>query len=355
MLVDWGSWDQDFNTMTKDICTDLLAMINDRAQDFVCVPMQGSGTFSVEAALGSLLPRSGGKTLVLSNGAYGQRIAKIISYLGRPLRVLDKGDYLPPLPDDVDQLLSEDSSITDVVVVHCETSSGILNPIADLARVVKQHGKRFFIDAMSSFGALSLDVQEIPFDVCISSANKCIEGVPGFGFVLVRRDLITQRKGVAHSLSLDLYDQWQGFEQTGKWRFTPPTHVVAAFSSALAQHRSEGGAPGRLERYISNQRALVKGMRALGFKTLLADEWLSPIITTFISPSEPQFSFPRFYELMKERHFIIYPGKLTEVESFRLGNIGQIDGAVIAQLLVAVESSLTTMGIFTKSHEDTQE
>ena len=345
MLVDWGSWDPDFNQMTKAICADLLALINDRDDSYVCVPMQGSGTFAVEAALGSLLPGSGGKTLVLANGAYGQRIAKIISYLGRPFTLLDKGDFLPPLPEEVALLLQGDPSLSDVVVVHCETSSGMLNPLADIAREVQKAGRRLFIDAMSSFGALPINAEEIPFAVCISSANKCIEGVPGFGFVLVQRALISQRKGVAHSLSLDLYDQWQGFEHSGKWRFTPPTHVVAAFASALAQHRAEGGCSGRLERYLANQRKLVSGMRALGFKTLLPDQWLSPLITTFLSPLDPCFSFAQFYELMKERNFIIYPGKLTEVESFRLGNIGQITPAIIDELLAAVRSSLDIMTI----------
>ena len=334
MLNDWGSWDADFRDMTARLRRSLLAIAGvDDTYD--CVPLQGSGTYCVEAMLGSFVPGDG-KVLVLANGAYGKRMARTLEYLGRPFTVLDKGDYLPPRGPEVAALLNADPAITHVAVVHCETSSGILNPIEEIAAVVATHGRKLLIDSMSAFGALPLDAAALRCEAFVSSANKCIEGVPGFGFVIARKSALAEAKGRSHSLSLDLHDQWEVMNRTGQWRFTPPTHVVAAFLEALSLHAAEGGAPGRLARYSRNRDVLVAGMRRLGFTTLLEDRWLSPIIVTFLSPVDPAFSFARFYELMKESGFIIYPGKLTEVDSFRIGCIGAIDETVMRAAIDAV-------------------
>jgi len=344
MLRDWGSWDGEFNQVTAEIRRELVAMAGVADDSYVCVPLQGSGTFAVEAALAAAVPRDG-KALVLMNGAYGKRARQTLDYLGRAHVSLDKGDYLPPQPEEVDQLLRDNPDITTVFLVHCETSSGILNPLREIAEVVKRHDKLLMVDAMSSFGAVPLTVDAIPFDVLVSSANKCIEGIPGFGFVIARRDLLEASKGRFHSLSLDLFEQWQYMERSGQWRFTPPTHSVVAFRSALEQHRAEGGVAGRLARYTRNRDVLVAGMRAMGFRTLLEDRWLSPIITTFFCPEHPNFAFKRFYDELKQRQFIIYPGKLTLAESFRVGHIGQIDEGIVHQLLRAIAETLAVMQV----------
>lgn len=344
MLRDWGSWDSSFNEITADVRRRLVAMAGG-GNAYDCVPLQGSGTYCVEAMLSSFVPRDGW-VLVLMNGAYGQRAARTLQYLGRDFLKLDKGDYLPPMPDEVDALLARHPEVTDVVVIHCETSSGILNPLQDIADVVmKKHGRRLLVDAMSSFGAVPLDVADIPCEALVSSANKCIEGVPGFGFVIAKTSALETAEGRSHSLSLDVHDQWAYMNRTGQWRFTPPTHTVAAFREALDQHEGEGGVPGRLARYSRNRDVLVKGMRQLGFQTLLQDEWLSPIIVTFFCPADPKFGFSRFYDELKARNFIIYPGKLTEAESFRIGCIGQIDEGVVQKLLIAVDEALDVMDV----------
>lgn len=350
MLRDWGSWDDDFNRVTADVRAQLLAMAEAASDAYACVPMQGSGTFAVESAL-ACATSPNGKVLVLMNGAYGKRAAQLLDMMGRRYVTLDKGDYLPPQPDEVAALLQQDADIAAVFLVHCETSSGILNPLEAIAEVVRTHGKTLIVDAMSSFGGVPISLAKTPIDVLISSANKCIEGVPGFGFVIIRQTLLAAGKGRAHSLSLDLHAQWDYMERTGQWRFTPPTHTVVAFQAALAQHQEEGGVTGRCARYTHNRNVLVKGMRALGFSTLLEDEWLSPIITTFLSPTDPAFEFKTFYAALKARGFLIYPGKLTDVESFRIGCIGQLDAAVIEQLLSVIQDALTDMGVslFTES------
>ena len=343
MLRDWGSWDDDFRSMTRDLRRRLLNLAGAGAGAYDCVPIQGSGSYCVEAMLGSFVPKDG-KVLVLANGAYGLRAATTMEYLGRAYRLLDKGDYLPPRGSEVAGLLAEDPGITHVLVIHCETSSGILNPIEEIAEATRAAGRKLLIDSMSAFGALPLDPAALNCAAFVSSANKCIEGVPGFGFVIARKDEITAAKGNSHSLALDVHAQWETMEKTGQWRFTPPTHAVAAFLTALDAHDAEGGPEGRLGRYTANRDLLVAGMRALGFETLLEDRWLSPIIVTFFCPADPAFSFQGFYDAMKRRGFIIYPGKLTVVDSFRIGCIGRMDAAIMRRVVDAAKDALAEMG-----------
>ena len=344
MLRDWGSWDDDFCAMTQEMRDRLLALIGDGAEAFDCVPMQGSGSFSVEAMLGTFIPTSG-KALVLSNGAYGQRSAQTLQYLNRDYTVLDKGDYLPPRGEMVAQMLAQDPAITHVVAIHCETSSGILNPIEEISQATYAAGRTLLIDSMSAFGALPLDANQIRYEALVSSANKCIEGVPGFGFVIARKSALEAAKGNSHSLCLDLHAQWSHMNKTGQWRYTPPTHVVAAFLEALRAHEAEGGVAARGARYRQNRDVIVEGMRSLGFETLLKDRWLSPIIVTFFCPADPKFKFEQFYALMKKKGFIIYPGKLTVLDSFRIGCIGQMDAHTMRQVVSAAQEALNKMDV----------
>ncbi len=344
MLRDWGSWDGDFRAMTANMRSRLIALLGDGGEAFDCVPMQGSGTFAVEAMLSSFIPKDG-KALVLANGAYGQRAVQTLDYLGRAHAVLDKGDYLPPRGAEVAAILADDPAITHVVAIHCETSSGILNPIEEIAEATSAAGRKLLVDSMSAFGALPLPPSQITYEAMVSSANKCIEGVPGFGFILARKTALDEAAGNCPSLSLDVHAQWAHMNKSGQWRFTPPTHAVAAFLAALDAHEAEGGVAGRGARYTRNRDVMVAGMRELGFETLLDDRWLSPIIVTFFCPDDPNFRFDRFYDLMKDKGFIIYPGKLTVVDSFRVGCIGQMDEHVMRQVVAAAKHSLAEMGV----------
>jgi len=344
MLRDWGSWDDDFRAMTADMRRRLLALTGDGTGAYDCVPLQGSGSYCVEAMLGSFVPKDG-KVLVLANGAYGLRAAQTMQILGRAYSLIDKGDYLPPRGVEVAAALDADPAITHVIAIHCETSSGILNPVKEIAEVVLDKGRKLLVDSMSAFGAVKLDVRDIPYEAMVSSANKCIEGVPGFGFVIAKKTALEAAKGNSHSLSLDLHAQWATMEKTGQWRFTPPTHVVAAFIEALKTHEAEGGVVARGARYARNRDVMVAGMRELGFETLLANNWLSPIIVTFFCPADQNFVFSRFYDLMKQKGFIIYPGKLTVVDSFRVGCIGRMDEHVMRKVVEAARQSLAEMGV----------
>ena len=352
MQRDIGSWDGDFRKITKEIRQKLIEILLEtstktdtlEADPYIAVPMQGSGTFSVEAMLGSFVPKDG-KALVLSNGAYGKRCFESLKYFGRPSEIIDMGDFLPPDPNLIKKALQKDPSISHVVVIHCETSSGILNPIEKISQVVEMENRSLLIDSMSAFGAIPIDVGKIKFDAIVSSANKCIEGVPGFGFVLAKKSVLESSKDQSHSLSLDLYSQWQYMESSGQWRFTPPTHAVLAFLSALNQHKLEGGVLGRLDRYEKNKRILISGMQNLGFETLLSKKWLSPIIVAFLCPADQNFIFDKFYNLMKDEGFIIYPGKLTIADTFRIGCIGQVDGKIMKEVVSAVERSLYEMNV----------
>ncbi|MDH0731904.1 2-aminoethylphosphonate--pyruvate transaminase [Pseudomonas sichuanensis] len=335
MLVDWGSWDRDFNQLTASVCEQLLAII-DGAASHHCVPLQGSGTFAVEAAIGTLVPRDG-KVLVLINGAYGQRLAKICKVLGRQYSTFETAEDQPTTAEDVDRLLAADPSVTHVALIHCETSTGILNPLPEIAQVIKRHGKRLIIDAMSSFGALPIDAREVPFEALIAASGKCLEGVPGMGFVFAEKNALAAAEGNAHSLAMDLQDQHAYMAKTGQWRFTPPTHVVAALHEALQQYVEEGGLPARHQRYADNCKTLLDGMAKIGLQSFLPAEIQAPIIVTFHAPKDPRYQFKDFYERVKAKGFILYPGKLTQVETFRVGCIGVVgpDGMQAAVNAVA--------------------
>ncbi len=341
MARDWGSRDARFIALTARVRDRLVALAG--GEDTSAVLVQGSGTFAVEAMLGTFVAR-GGRCLVLVNGAYGKRMARICQVIGRDHVVYETADDTPPDPARLDALLAEDETIGHVAAVHCETTSGILNPIEDIAEVCAARGRALLIDAMSSFGALALDLAATPCEAMAASANKCLEGVPGIGVVVARRAALAAAEGNAPSLSLDLHDQWRGFEATGEWRFTPPTHVMAAFDQALDEHAAEGGVAGRGARYAANCRVLVDGMRALGFETFLPDALQAPIIVTFHAPTDPRFNFARFYDALAARGFLIYPGKLTAAASFRIGCIGRLDEAVMRDVVGAVAEVMGEIG-----------
>jgi len=310
----------------------------------VCVPLQGSGTFIVEAMIGTLVPRSG-KLAVLVNGAYGARMVRMCEYLRRDRVVLETPEDTPVDPGALDAALAADAAITHVVVVQCETTSGVLNPVEEIAAVTARRGRRLLVDAMSAFGALPLDAAVIPYDALAASSNKCLEGVPGVGFAIIRQSALGAAKGNAPSLSLDLHDQWAAMEKTRQWRFTPPTHVLAALDQALAEHAAEGGVAGRGARYASNCRILVEGLRALGFETLLPDALQAPIIVTVRMPADPKFSFESFYDRLSRRGYVIYPGKLTVADSFRIGCIGRLGEGEMRGVLSAISEILAEMGV----------
>ena len=343
MLHDWGSRDRAFIDMTARIRETLVGLV-DAAETHVCVPLQGSGTFAVEAAIATLLPRDG-KLLVLINGAYGRRMVKICEYLGRSWVSLETPEDTPNDLAVLDGLLSRDKAITHVAAVHCETTSGILNPIEEIAECVKRHERSLLIDAMSSFGALPLSVSSVPFDAVVASSNKCLEGVPGIGFAIVRQGVLEASAGNSHSLSLDLVGQWRGLEANGQWRFTPPTHVLAAFDRALTEHTEEGGTEARGRRYADNCRKLIRGMREIGFAPLLSDNLQAPIIVTFHMPSDPAFDFEDFYARVGDKGFLLYPGKLTVAPTFRVGCIGRLGVAEMERALEAIRETVTEMGV----------
>jgi 2-aminoethylphosphonate-pyruvate transaminase len=344
MLRDWCTWDDDYHRIVESIRQTLVRLATMEG-GYTSVLMQGSGTFVVESVIGSVIPPEG-HLLVLANGAYGQRMAEIAGRLALSTVVQDSGELHRPDLDLLSRTLDRDPKITHVGVIHCETTTGMLNPIDAVARIVKAHGKVLIVDAMSSFGGMPLDIAGLGADFLVSSANKCIQGVPGFGFVIAKRSELEKAKGWARSLSLDLYDQWQTMESHhGKWRFTSPTHVVHAFAQALKELAEEGGILKRYERYRSNHRVLVDGMRALGFKTLLADELHSPIITSFLNPAHDAYDFKRFYLDLKARGFVIYPGKITSAPTFRVSNIGNVTPGDMRRFLTAVRESMFWAGI----------
>lgn len=344
MLRDAGSRDGEFIAIVADIRKRLLQLANTQAGEFEAVLLPGSGTYSVEAVVSTALPRDG-ELLVIVNGAYGQRIAKIAETLGIRTHTLTYAENTLPALSDIESTLQNEPGIALVAAVHCETTSGIINPIQEIGRLARQAGKPYFVDAMSSFGAIPIDLNECGIDYLVSSANKCIEGVPGFGFTLARTECLTRCEGQARSLSLDLHAQWKGLEKNGQFRFTPPTQSLLAFHQALLELEAEGGVEGRGGRYQRNHQRLIEGMRKLGFQEYVPAQLQGPTITSFLYPDHPNFEFEDFYERLNQRGCVIYPGKVTQANCFRIGNIGRLDASDIDALLLAIRETVSEMQI----------
>jgi len=322
MLTDHCTWDDDYKQITIDICNQLLKIAHCSPENYTAVLMQGSGSFGVESVLNSSLGKRD-KILIITNGAYGDRMSEMIHYMGLKYDVLNCFYNEQPNVDDIDRFLTRNPEITHVAVVHCETTTGILNNIEAIGQVVKKHNKIYIVDAMSSFGGIDIEVERLNIDFLVSSANKCIQGVPGFSFVIAKRKSLMNCKGQATSLSLSLYDQWKEMDKDGKWRFTSPTHVVLAFAQALKELDAEGGVSARNKRYQENMDLLRKNFKTLGLIPYLDEQVQAPIITTFEFPKE-NFNFKKMYDFIKKRGFAIYPGKLANLDTFRIGVIGEI-------------------------------
>ena len=343
MLRDAGSWHFEFNDLVASIRERLLSLAElSRADGWEAILLQGSGTFGVEAVFQTCVPPEG-KVAVLTNGAYGERMVLMLKHARIEHAVLRFAENIVLSAEKLDELLGQDRAVTHVAAVHCETTTGILNPIEAIGQVAKKHGKIFVVDAMSSFGARPIDFCGCGIDYLISSPNKCVEGVPGFSFVLCRRKVLAACEGYARSLSLDLLGQLKGFDKNGQFRYTPPTHALLAFDQALRELEVEGGVAARGERYRRNHETLLAGMSELGLRPYLEASVQTCIITAFRTPNDPNFSFEAFYHGLSERGFIIYPGKLTEVDTFRVGTIGRIFPSDIEQLVQAIRTVLVEM------------
>lgn len=336
MLIDRCTWDEEYKSITQGIRANLLKLAGVQDPEYTVVLLQGSGSFGVEATLNSCINKAE-KCLFITNGTYGERMVKMAEKIGISHEVYNLPFDTIPKIEHVERLLKEDKAITHVAMVHCETTTGLLNPIEAITVLCKKNGKKIIIDAMSSFGGVSIDLQSLNIDFLISSSNKCIQGVPGFSFVIANTQELILCKNKATSLVLDIVDQWEVMKSDGKWRYTSPTHVVAAFSKAIDELIVEGGILAREKRYVENNRLLIEGMRSLGFKSYVKTELQSPIITTFIYPT-PSFDFNAFYYFVKERGYILYPGKLTTEDTFRIGNIGEIYPDDINKLLAIIQS-----------------
>ncbi len=345
MLRDVGSWDKEFAAVVAEVRESLLDVAGlSKRQGYEAILMQGSGTYAMEAVVASTMPPDG-KLLVIANGAYGERLAKIATMQRVALTVLRCPENQVPVAAEVDRLLSADAAISNVAVVHCETTSGILNPIEQIGPIVKRHGRAFCVDAMSTFGGVPIDFAACGIDYLVSSANKCIEGVSGFAYVICRREALLATEGWARLLSLDLLGQWQYMERSGLFRFTPPTHVILAFAQALAELECEGGVAARAARYQANYRRLVGGMRRLGFREYLRPDLQGYIITSFLCPDDPRFDFQEFYNRLHDKGYIIYSGKVSDANCFRIGSIGRIFESDVEALLAAIAGTLAEMQV----------
>ncbi|MCL1829890.1 MAG: 2-aminoethylphosphonate--pyruvate transaminase, partial [Oscillospiraceae bacterium] len=343
MLTDHCTWDDEYKAITASIANDLTKIaVGDESSEYVTILLQGSGSYAVEAMINCLNDKDD-RILFLVNGEYGRRMVRMADNAGCSYELLNFEDTEAIDCKIVDNTLRNNPGINSVIFVHCETTTGIINPLKDIARLAKSYGKKVFVDAMSSFGAYEIDMKAFRIDGLASSANKCLEGLPGLSFVIVDRQIIEQSKGKATSLCLDLYEQYRSlYEEGGKFRFTSPTNILLALRQAIDEYMKEGGLPARRARYIKNHTTLVEELRKLDISPLIAADIQSYIITTF---ELKDIEFTSFYEMLKNNGFIIYPGKLTTVPTFRIGNIGDVYPSDMKRLAEVIGDYLSSFAI----------
>ncbi|NLL91133.1 MAG: 2-aminoethylphosphonate--pyruvate transaminase [Ruminococcaceae bacterium] len=331
MLTDHCTWDEEYKDITTSVINDITQIsAND---DYSTILLQGSGTYAVEAMIDSLCKKNE-KILFLVNGEYGKRMLVIADKLCKNYDYLEFDMTQPIDVKTLEDKLNIDRDIDVIVFVHCETTTGIINPLEDLVKLSKSYGKKVLVDAMSSFAAYDIDMPGLDIDALAASSNKCLEGLPGLAFVIVKKELIAKCSGNSSSHSLDLFDQYQCFHNNGgKFRFTSPTNVLLALRQAIDEYKKEGGLPARKKRYMKNHEILTSGLEKLGFRSIIAPEYQSYIITTF---ELGNLDFIKLYDALKSKGFVIYPGKLTSMPTFRLGNIGDIYPEDIVALVDAI-------------------
>lgn len=345
MLKDSGSRDHEFVDLIASIRNRLLALAGVVKGEYETILLQGSGTYGLEAVAGSIMPKEEGKLLIVINGAYGKRMAKICEVLNIEYSILECAENETPDLIALADVLESDKELTHVSVVHCETTTGIINPIEQIGGLIKHYGKTYIVDAMSSFGAVPIDIKKCGIDYLVTSSNKCIEGVPGFSIVIAKKTSLISSEGNARSLSLDILDQWRGLESSGQFRFTPPTHALLAFAQALTELEGEGGIEGRGARYKANYDVLSAGMKDLGFTEYLPEDVRGYIISSYLYPNDLNFSFDEFYERLNKRNYVIYPGKLSSESCFRIGSVGRIFPSDVKDLLNTIRDVLQEMQI----------
>lgn len=340
MWYDSCTWDDDYKNIVNDIRARLLLLANCDPAKYTTVLMQGSGTFGVESVLGSSVDKKKHQLLILQNGVYGNRMVEMARILELPHVSYDVPENQTFNSDHIREILEKNGNISHIAVVHCETTTGLLNNIAEISALATEFNKYFIVDAMSSFGGIEFDATALNIDFLVSSANKCVQGVPGFSFVICKRDVLQKLCTTqAKSLSLDLFGQWREMEKDpGKWRYTSPTHAVLAFHQALIELEQEGGIAARAVRYRDNQTMLADGMKLLGFESYITPALQSTIITTYLEPeyvpgTKKKFAFNEFYQYLKTNGFVIYPGKVTNRNSFRIGTIGHLFPDDVARFL----------------------
>jgi 2-aminoethylphosphonate-pyruvate transaminase len=343
MLADRSPNAELHSGLTRKVLDYLLTLANGHGTH-VAVPVQGSATYGIEAALHTLLPKDA-RLLVINNGFYGLRLREVAEGIGKDVVVLELPMIPPPDEATIAAALAADPKITHAIVCHVDTGTGVLNDLAPIAAACKARGVKLMVDAVAAFGGFPIDVKALDIEAVMISPNKCLESVPGVGLVIARKSTIVASAKRSPSVVLDLHAQWAFFEEKGWWRTTPPTHVIGALAKAIERHEKEGGVLARQARYRRNWRRLVDTLRQRGFRTLLPDDYAAPIIATFHDPVDPNYAFPKFYAAMEKRGIVIFPGRLTAANTFRIGTMGDLDDRDMSFILSQIEEALTEIGV----------
>jgi 2-aminoethylphosphonate-pyruvate transaminase len=343
-LADFDPCSAEFISITKDVQSRLLKLCG-ADESYACIFVQGAGTQAVESVLSGLAPARGGKTLVVSNGEHGERAANILQRLNLPYVRIDLKAGTPVAAEDIRPLLQSDRSMTHIWLAHCDSGTGTVNPIGDIAAIANDLGRQVILDATATMGALPISAATDAISAIVGTSSVCIQALPGLSFCVVKKDLLNSSMGRSQSFSQDLFEEWRNLESSGQFRFSAPTHLVAALQRALKELVEEGGHDARRMRYERNARVVLSGMRKLGFTPLLADENAGPIVQVILAPADGSYNYDHFHAALASRGFSIAPGRIANLATFRVGTAGNLDATTMNAFIDALKDSVGALGI----------
>jgi|TARA_B100000315_G_scaffold40571_1_gene35417 2-aminoethylphosphonate aminotransferase len=336
--------EEEFSELMAGIRDDLLKIVNVDKKKYTTVLFGGSGTAVMESVIASVVNQE--KTLlILKNGAYGDRMQKIVETYSIPFTTLEYEWGKPINLSEVDSYLKSNRNIGYIAMVHHETTSGILNSIENFSELGKNYGHTLILDAISSYAGISIDLKKTPIDFLMSTSNKCIQGMAGLAFSICKKSELKHLKDIPNrSFYLSLYDQYNYMEKTGQMRFTPPVQTIYALRQAIDEYFDEGSL-NRYNRYTENWKRLREGLQKLGFNLLLDPENESHILLTVVEPKNPEYNFDKIHNLLYDKGFTIYPGKLGKKKTFRLANMGAINSIDIDRFINELSNVIIKIGI----------
>ncbi|MCL2791862.1 MAG: 2-aminoethylphosphonate--pyruvate transaminase [Spirochaetaceae bacterium] len=335
--------EEEFAQIVRGICDDLVKVVHGKS-DYSAVLFAGSGTIIIDVALNSLVP-DGKKVLVLNNGAYSQRGVDVCKYFRIP--VIDMKIDILDTPDLalVEKTLKENPDIAVVFTAHQETGTGLLNPIREIGALSRKYKAIFVTDSTSTYGVMPMNVYDDNIDFCMASSQKGLNAFTGLSFIVGKTSEIEKTKDYqARSYYTNLWRQYDFFKKNKQMHFTPPVQIMYSLAQALKEHFAEGE-QAKWKRFRDGYKVIREEMAKLGFKDILPEDKQTGLVVGILNPKDPNFDFNKIHDYLYEKGVTIYPGKIADLETFRVCNLGSLGPDDIRDAFKVLTDALKACGV----------